>query len=177
MHLEYKMGADGGVILLSLKKGTTENYSKVSKLLKPFWQFTNRNGGYYIAEQANFDFIMENDYGPPNYLIGYYGTDRGDSLNLGDLRDILNPYEGEYDEVYKLTFDELDLDCRTNPYLDFDKYRFPLYRLWSEHFDYKSREDSLNYLGDISNLVIENWILELKELLNIDSICYIETWT
>lgn len=171
------MGADGGVILLPVKNGTAENYSEVSKLLKPFWQFTNRNGGYYIAEQANYHFIMKHDYGPPNYIIGYYGTDRGNSLNLGDLRKILNSYEDEYDEVFKLTFDELDLDCRTNPYFDFDKYRFSLYRLWNEHFDCKSREESLNDLGDISNIVIENWAFKLKELLDIDSLCFIETWT
>lgn len=170
------MGADGGVVLIKLKKGTLENYSRVSKLLKPFWQFTNRGGGFYIAEDANFIWETENDCGPPNYLIGCYGTDRGDSLNLGDLREILSSYEDE-DETYKLTFDELDLDCRTSPYFDLDKYQYPLYKLWNEHFYYYSREDVLEKLGEISNLVIQNWVSELKELLDIDSICYIQTWT
>lgn len=170
------MGADGGIVLIKLKNGTTENYTRVSKLLKPFWQFTNRNGCSSLAEEANFSWETENDCGPPNYLIGYYGTDRGDSLDLSDLRNILSSYEDE-DETYKLTFDELDLDCRTSPFFYMDKYQYPLYKLWNEHFNYYSREDVLKELGDISNLVIQNWVFELKELLNIDSLCHIETWT
>jgi hypothetical protein len=172
------MGADGGIVLIKLKNKTNENYSRVSKLIKPFWQFTNRGGGYYIAEEANFAWENENHCGPPDYLIGCYGTDRGDSLNLGDLREILLSYEDEdEDETYKLTFDELDLDCRTSPNFYLDGYQNPLYKLWDRHFSYLSREDVLKELGEISNFVIHNWISELKELLNINSLCYIQTWT
>ena len=170
------MGADGGIVLIKLKNATTENYSRVSKLLKPFWQFTNRGGGYYIAEEANFAWENENHCVPPDYLIGCYGTDRGDSLNLGDLREILISYEDE-DETYKLTFDELDLDCRTSPYFYFDRYQNSLYKLWDQHFHYSSREEVLKELEEISNLVIQNWVFELKELLDINSLCYIQTWT
>lgn len=170
------MGADGGIVLIKLKNGTLENYSRVSELLKPFWQFTNRSGVSHIAEEANFIWETENHCRPPNYLIGCYGTDRGDSLNLCDLREIIISYEDE-DDIYKLTFNELDLDCRTSPYFYMDKYQYPLYKLWNEHFYYSSRKDVLKELGNISNLVIQNWVSELKELLDIDSLRSIQTWT
>jgi hypothetical protein len=175
------MGADGGVVYISLKKGTDENYSRVLILLQPFWQFTSRDGGAHWAEEANWEWEKANhDISPPNYLLGYYGTDRCDNFSLSDLAYVceVDDPPSYLGDLYALTFDELDLECRTSPFPVSGRYdEHPLRRLWHEHFHYREREKVLTDLGAIATMTISSWAAELHGLLHLDRFVQEETWT
>ncbi len=175
------MGADGGVVWISLREGTHENYSRVLDLLQPFWQFLSQNGCANWAEEANAEWERANPgYGPPGYLFGYYGTDRCDSFTLCELRDLcyVDGSPSYLGDLYALTFDELDLECRTSPYpVTSSYYEHRLRRLWYEHFHYSTREKVLTDLGPIANMVISDWAAELSKLLRVNHPVQEETWT
>jgi hypothetical protein len=175
------MGADGGVVYLPLKKGTQENKSRVLDLIQPFWQFLCRNDCAHWAEDAHSEWESNNrDIDcSPDYIVGYYGTDRCDSFVLSELGylcevDDKPSYMGD---LYALTFDELDLDCRTSPYSVGGRDAHRLHRLWHEHFDYKKREEVLTNLGPIANMVISDWCAEMNKLLYLERFVQEETWT
>lgn len=175
------MGADGGVVYIPLKHPSAERYDRVVELLQPFWQFLNRDGGADWAEEANWKWEQENSIGPPTYVLGYYGTDRGDSFDLGDLRELcLIDYRRSYDDdgLYSLTLDELDLDCRTSPFpITGSHNHHPLHRLWYSHFHYYPREEVVKQLGPIASTTVEAWAKELTGLLNLPCTVQEETWT
>jgi hypothetical protein len=58
-----------------------------------------------------------------------------------------------------------------------DYTEHPLRKLWAQHFDLMSREDVLEHLGSLSNIIISDWVSELNSLLKINNVCYKETWT
>lgn len=173
------MGADGGVVWIPLKKPTSENYTRVLELLNPFWQFLSQDGCSNIGEDTNREWKQENSHiGAPEFLLGYYGTDRGDDFDLFDLPeccDITDDYQGN---LHQLTFDELDLDCRTAPITITNSYNHhTLHRLWYAHFGYKSREESLENLGTLASITGEAWASELDSLLHLDRLVSNKTWT
>ena len=173
------MGADGGVVYIPLCHGTLENYKRVVDLLNPFWQFLSANGCAYWAEEGHHKWEEENHLiNPPNYIMGYYGTDRGDYLSLDDLANICEPFQDWHGDLFELTFDELDLDCRTAPLAPTGRYFDPpLYRLWFQHFKYSSREAVIKELGPLVSMKIRDWTNELNELLCLDQTVTEETWT
>lgn len=169
------MGADGGVVYVPLRSPTLERYNRVAELLGPFWQFLSQNGTSSWAEDANSEWEESNTHiYPPDYIQGCYGTDRVDSFDLGDLEHLVDVD----DELFELTFDELDLECRTSPVpVNSSINERPFRRLWHEHFAYSSREDVLSRLGKMSNMTISSWVEEIINLLFIDRIVHEETWT
>jgi hypothetical protein len=175
------MGAEGGVVYVSLKKGTHENYTRVLNLIQPFWQFLCRDGMSIWAEDAHSEWEQSNvDIGSPNELVGFYGTDRCDSFTLDDLYSLceIDDPPSYLGDLYALSFDELDLECRTSPYPVSGKYdEHPLRRLWYEHFQYKTREQVLLALGGIADMIISDWANELNRLLHLDRAVQEETWT
>lgn len=167
------MGADGGVVYIPLHKPNAINYNRVLELLNPFWQFLCTNGAHW-AEDANWEWQQNNSIKGPEYILGYYGTDRVDNFDLTHLYEICN---NDLDELYDLTFDELDLERRTNP-VPVDAYcDHILHNLWYEHFKYSSREEVLSSLGTLSNLKIKDWVKELNDLLDFKSLVSEQTWT
>lgn len=176
------MGADGGVVYIPLRNGTDANYKRVTELLQPFWQFLCTNDCSNIGEDANWEWQQANPINAPEYVLGYYGTDRVDNFELGDLRDTCYvptlddlPYQGD---LYSLTFDELDLECRTSPFpIKGAYYDHPLHRLWHQHFYYSSREEVLSALGPLADMKAEDWANELNSLLYLDRVVHEETWT
>lgn len=176
------MGADGGLVMIPLKKSSDENYKRVFSLLKPFWQFYTRDDISNVAKEANSKY----EESPHDLLRGHfrgcYGTDRGDNAELGELEFICNPNANDYHyygDLYSLTFDELDLECRTSIDKPFAGYydEHPLRKLWAQHFDHMPREQVLEHLGSLSNVVILDWVSELKSLLDVKNIWREETWT
>lgn len=169
------MGADGGVVYVPLKRPTHENYTLVLALLSPFWQFLSQDGGAHWAEDANSEWERENSHvNAPEYLFGYYGTDRCDNFELGDLEELT---EAD-DELDPLTFDELDLDCRTctpPPSRSYDEK--PFRRLWKEHFGWRTREQTLIELGPLTNVTIASWREQMLSLVHVDRAVHEETWT
>ncbi len=175
------MGADGGVVYVSLHEGTHENYSRVLTLIQPFWQFLCRNGMSNWAEEAHGEWEDANTtIGPPHELLGFYGTDRCDSFTLSDLTDLCSIDESPsyLGDLYALTFDELDLECRTSPFPVSGRYHeHCLRRLWYEHFNYSTREETLIALGPLASMTISDWAIELRNLLRVNHIVQEETWT
>jgi len=171
------MGADGGLVMIPLKESSDENHIRVFSLLKPFWQFYTTDDISSVASEANRKFKSKNDLN--GYFVGCYGTDRCDHAELGELRSICTPFVDDYyGDLYSLTFGELDLECRTSmekPNADYTEH--PLRKLWAQHFDLMSREDVLEHLGSLSNIIISDWVSELNSLLKINNVCYKETWT
>lgn len=170
------MGADGGVVYVPLKHPTPERFKRVHELLQPFWQFLSRDGGASWAEEANWKWEQENSIG--DCILGYYGTDRCDNFELGDLTDLVEPFEDWRGNLYELTFDELDLECRTSVAPPTGAYHeHILRRLWYEHFHYSSRDEVLDSLGPLATMKIADWAQEIDSLLNINAIVHEETWT
>lgn len=171
------MGADGGVVYLKLRKGTSGRYARVNELLKPFWNFLSSSGRCHEAERSTSSWHKKNpEITPPLFLVGYWGTDRGDSLSLHDLREICT---WDQDEIYQLSFDDLDLECRTlsPPLLGRAFGSHPLHALWVEHFRYTSREETLSKLGPLKTVIISDWVKELEELLDFKSFTHEQTWS
>jgi hypothetical protein len=149
------MGADGGVVYIPLRAPGKEAWERAIALLRPFWQFLSTDGGAYWAENANAEWERKNPkVGPPDYLLGYYGTDRGDNFDLGDLPVLCDPFKDWRGDLYALTFEELDLDVRTRPFMEGRYNRHPLHRLWLEHFEYRSREEVLAALGPLAKMTV-----------------------
>lgn len=172
------MGADGGLVFIPLKKPTSENYVRALYLLKPFWQFLTYDDVSNFAKDAYFKYQSENDCS--GCIFGCYGTDRGDNAELGELELICSPFIDDFHgDLYSLTFDELDLECRTSPFTPFasDYSEHPLRRLWAQHFDVFSREDFQSFLSPICNVIIYDWAKELSSLLYLNNYFRIETWT
>lgn len=172
------MGADGGVVYIPLKHPSIDRYDRVRKLLEPFWQFLSQDGGADWADEANYKWMQENSIGAPKYILGYYGTDRCDNFDLGDLASLCEPFEDWRGKLFELTFDELDLDCRTSPVPITSSYsEHPLRRLWHEHFWFYSREETLEKLGSLAHTRIDAWAREIESLLNLQCTVHEETWT
>ena len=172
------MGAGGGLVMIPLKKLSDENYKRVFSLLKPFWQFYTRDDVSNVAKEANFEYELQHDLS--GNFVGYYGTDRGWNAELSELEAICTPYLVDlYNDLYSLTFDELDLECRTSINKPFAGYwaEHPLRRLWAQHFEHMSREQVLEHLGSMSNVVISDWVSELNSLLDVKNVWREETWT
>lgn len=169
------MGADGGLVMIPLRKSSDENYKRVFSLLKPFWQFYTRDDVSNVAKEANFEYESVHDLS--GNFVGYYGTDRCDNAELGDLEWICASYADG--DLYSLTFDELDLECRTSVDKPFagNYAEHPLRKLWAQHFNWMSREEVLEHLGSLSNVVISDWVSELNSLLDVKNIWHEETWT
>lgn len=166
------MGAQGGVVYIPLRDPS--KYSRVTELLGPFWQYLCQNACSDWAESEHSKWETENScVSQPTHLFGHYGTDRGDFLDLHDLRDLCQhePEEG-YDDsaLYDLTFDEMDLECRTKPaWIPMRGYlAHPLHRLWYEHFERTPREGVLKNLGSLAHIRIADWCDELRKLLHFD---------
>jgi hypothetical protein len=142
--------------------------------LDPFWQFLSE-GVSSVAEDANIEWGKNSSIYPPNYILGYYGTDRGDNLDLGYLNNIC------YDDgtpLYYLSFNELDLECRTSPFpITGEDNNYPLHNLWYQHFHYKTREETLKSLGELADTVIKDWGEEIRSLLHLERMTHKETWT
>lgn len=176
------MGADGGVVYIPLRNPSDKNYERVTQLLQPFWQFLNRDGCAHWAEEAHWEWEQNNSIDPPKYVLGYYGTDRVDDLELGDLPEICDvpdrddaPYQGY---LYDLTFSELDLECRTTMFpITGSYYGHPLHKLWHKHFHWSSREEVISNLGSLLDMKIEDWAKELNNLLFMNQVVHEETWT
>lgn len=172
------MGADGGVVYIPLRKKTEANYNRVLELLKPFWQFLCTNDCSNVGQDANWEWQQNNSINPPEYILGYYGTDRVDNLDLFNLKELCNVDFNQPDELYKLTFDELDLECRTSIVpINGGYWDHILHNLWYQHFEYCSREEVLIALGDLSNVLILDWVKELNNLLCMNNVIQEETWT
>lgn len=172
------MGADGGVVYVPLKHPTAERWDRIRELLRPFWQFLDDSGLSYPAEEGNAKWHEKNSIGGPDFLLGYYGTDRCDNFELGDLPDLVEPFEDWRGNLYCLTFDELDLECRTSLTPPTGTYHeHVLRRLWYEHFHYTSREEVLTKLGSLATMKIEDWCREVDSILCLGRIAHEETWT
>ncbi len=168
------MGADGGILYVRLTN--PYQYARVINLIGPFYRLINDDGGASWADEANYHWREANpSIVAPRYLLGYYGTDRGDSISLRELPELCC---FEDDALYDLTFEELDLDCRTFPYgLDYPRYGHILYRLRYEHFDYVSHDETISRLGTIAKMPIKEWAREVRSLLDLRNIAIVETWT
>jgi hypothetical protein len=80
------------------------------------------------------------------------------------------------DEKDDLTFEDLDLDFRTEePWKKFDNN--PWRKLWNNHFKYDSREKIIQELGPIANMTLKQWKEEMLFLSKIENIFTEETWT
>ena len=172
------MGADGGIVGIPLKDRTQANFTRVYELLKPFWQFLSTSDGASWAEDANYKWEEENASSMAGNLIGYYGTDRCDNFELGHLPDLCEPFVDYRGDLYSLTFDELDMDCRTSYIPISDGYfEYPLHRLWYRHFRHDAREEVMNSLGSIASMTVKQWAEELDSLLQLNAVWHEETWT
>lgn len=173
------MGADGGVVYIPLKNPTHDNYARVCQLLQPFWQFQDQDSSAYWAEAANWEWQKANpNIGAPHEVLGYYGTDRGDNFDLSRLPELCEMSVDYHGDLYALTFDELDMDCRTSLVPITGAYHEPiLYRLWYRHFHLFSREEVLRQLGIIANMTAAQWAKELDSLLELSAMVTEETWT
>lgn len=169
------MGADGGVVYVSLRDPVTENWQRAYDLLAPFYQFMNRDGVSSVSQSANLDWEKKNpEVGFPTHLLGYWGTDRPEQSDLGNLYELCS--FGIDEPVHQLTFNELDLDCRTRN--DCEYYSHPVYTMFENHFKDLPRETVLAEFGPLlSEMLVKDWIKELNKLLHITSIGYVETWT
>lgn len=172
------MGAEGGVVYIPLRKPSYPRQARVVELLNPFYQFLSVNGLSNVGEDANADWLKNNPsfaYGD-KYIWGYYGTDRVDDYDLTQLPEICGP--DPEDPIYDLTFEELDLDCRTNPLpIDGEYWQHPLYKLWYQHFHWRSNEKVLEVFGSLATMKIRDWADELSKLLYLDRCASEETWT
>lgn len=168
------MGADGGVVYIPVRG----DYPRVEELLKPFWQFLCKTSCCSWGEDAHWAWENANPtIDAPEYLVGYYGTDRCDSFTLDDIHNLCYPWDDRPD-LYELTFDELDMDCRTQTPPIKGSYDEPiLHRLWYQHFQWISREETLAELGPLANMTIKEWAGQLKQLLDLDKVVSVETWT
>jgi len=103
------MGADGGVCWVALHDAS--QYKRVTHLLMPFY-FLTEYGNANWQEEANDVFRDANDFGPPKYLVGTYGSFQDFSI-YEDLQEILQS-EDQICLDPSLTFTELvdDLVCR-----------------------------------------------------------------
>lgn len=171
------MGADGGVVHVRLRNPSPERYRRVVELLGPFWQFLSEGGRSDVAEEGRITWENDNpDICSPAFLVGCYGTDGGDSLELDDLKSVCS--EWARNELYLLTFADLDLECRTaTPALVRSYDMHPLHRLWISHFDYDSREVVLRELGPLAGVVVGDWVAEMNSLIDFSTLWHDETWT
>lgn len=170
------MGADGGIVYIPVREQAVENYNRVLTLLEPFWQFLSDNGVSSVAEENNYRWREANlNIGAPNYIVGCYGTDLCDKLTLDCLEIIC---EEDDSGLYDLTFDELDLECRTSPFsINGEHYNHILHNLWFQHFKYSTREETLKALDNLAGMKISNWCREIKHLLYLNQKVCEETWT
>ena len=77
-----------------------------------------------------------------------------------------------------MTFDELDMDCRTSYIPISDGYfEHPLHRLWYQHFRHDAREEVMNSLGSIASMTVKQWAEELDSLLQLNAVWHEETLT
>ncbi len=172
------MGADGGVVYISLKKPSMEKYSRVVELISPFWQFLSKDDCSNIGQESNYEWERNNSIGPPEFILGYYGTDRCDNFDLGDLPLVCTVTDDWKGYLHSLTFDELDLSCRTSPIPITGAYEeHILEQLWYEHFRFMPREEVLERFGPLSSMAVEDWANEIEDLLNLNRVFLNETWT
>jgi hypothetical protein len=108
--------ADGGVIYIPLINGNIDNYIESEKLLSPFWQFLSKTGISDVADNAYYKWQLNNsEIKPPKYILGLYGTDCGNNLDLSVLPILISASgDAECDYLFNYTFEELDLDFRTS---------------------------------------------------------------
>ena len=164
------MGADGGVIYIPVN--VPAQCGRIRELLKPFGQFLSEGGGSFWGERANVDWEESHpEIRSPRYILGYYGTDRGDYVDLSHLRGICTTD----DEIYDLTFSDIDLDYRTAP--DPRWSMGPLYKLWHEHFWLRAHEEVVSEIGPLATIRVADWAKELRQLLDFDNLTREETWT
>lgn len=171
------MGADGGVVYIRLRNPS--KYSRVEELLRPFWQFLDPGGRSDWAEDSTIEWENQNpNISSPDFLLGYYGTDRADNQ---DLHDLANICQMEIDELCQLTFSDLDLECRTWPgwgqYYNSNYGLYPLHALWLCHFRYDTHEEVVKRLGGLASMRVIDWTQELGNLLHLQSVGSEETWT
>lgn len=169
------MGGDGGVVYIPVKKPSTKKCARADELLAPFWQFQSMEGCSPWAKDALYEWENKNtNICAPEWIVGLYGTDRPDYADLNDI-EVLCDEDPDMDE---LTFDELDLDCRTispKPIGDWTENKWR--RLWFSHFSYSSREDVLQKLGALADMTILSWRQELSLCIHVDRRGFDETWT
>jgi len=174
------MGADGGVEWIALKDH--KKYDRLMYLLSPFWQIGHRGGRSGCSsnhESAHLDWQNDNStISEPYFLIGYYGTDRGDMCSLETLRDMLSP---DY-EICCLTFKELDQYYRIQNDLDswnWTYYHDPWYKCWKQHWGYhwQTHQEYVANFKELVDMTISDWIEEVSSILELNSYGCEETWT
>lgn len=171
------MGADGGVEWVKLRD--PKKYNRLVELLLPFWQIGWRGdksgcAGYNVDKHLEW---MDScpSVCPPNYLLGFYGTDRGDACSLETLCTMLESEDeepatftfAEFDEYYRLTIDET-----------WDWRRAPWNKCWTEHFQYKNHEEVCEELGPLKDMKISDWVEEIRAIIDLRFwVMSAETWT
>lgn len=174
------MGADGGVVYIPVRDASVARHARVIELLTPFWQFLDQDGGAFWAEAGHAAWSKSNTtVHAPHYILGYYGSDRGDNVSLGELPAICAPDLEHYlHYLYELTFEELDLDCRTTVLPITGAYYEPWpHRLWFKHFKHWPHEEVLDAFGPLASMRMIDWTLELASLLDLRRVVHEETWT
>lgn len=184
------MGADGGILILPLKKPMPDY------LLAPFYGFQNYGLGGDGAENAHGDWLDQNKIPHKHYLISYYGTDRCYLDGHYDLEDLHCQIIPEALDLH-MTFEEFALDVFTETwstvylkqqecpqfYLLFKKYFCWSYGkminpsgLENDALD-KAYQETLKLLGPISSMKISDWAKEILSICRFDEMESYQTWT
>lgn len=195
------MGADGGVCWMALHHPS--QYKRVSDLIKPFY-FLTQYGNADWQEEANDAFRSANNYDPPNYLVGTYGSFQNFSI-YDDLRQLLEP-DTQICSNSSLTFVELVDDLASRPLMKWDGGNEWFYLLEDRilardimYYYYADCQhpsileamlwdtvDSYYSLGikrvtdlllPIADMRVCDWANELRSLLDYKKVYHEETWT
>lgn len=193
------MGADGGMCWIKLRNPT--KYNRVHELLAPFYFLTHIDDYH----QSNVDWY-DPTIDAPNYIVGSYGTDQKFDINE-DLVDVLEhdfdeifPDMDPTPTYGQLTFLELVEDLKTRPFVDYDgkffyladrTYSYRMYNvvdsndrhiskleemLW-DIIEYSKLEELREDLGILADMKVNDWLDELRSLLESDNHGSEETWT
>lgn len=166
------MGADGGVVCVPVRD--PKKIERVLKLLRPFWQFLGTDGLSTAGDNGFYGWCRKNPrIRSPEILVGVYGTDRGNFLDLESLRQICNTDLGELSDI---SFSDLDLEVKTRPtWMKFEETIF--HHLMREHFGWKSHEETKVNLDEIGEMKLSDWVTEISEILDFNGMWKEETWT
>lgn len=186
------MGADGGISWIGLKN--PKKYDRAQELIKPFWFLTHIDDYHYSNVEWSSDFICA-----PNYIVGTYGTDQ--NYCLDEEFDEIYPNMDPTPTYGQLTFLELVEDLKTRPfinqtsnkcyYLPNESFPYGMYNvvdsngrhitkleemLWYT-IKYTEEKDLREDLGILADMKVNDWLEELRTLLNPNDSGSEETWT
>jgi hypothetical protein len=172
------MGADGGIQWIRLRKPA--KYDRLMELIKPFHCTYWQNGSASGHDDDHWKAIQENDIGPPNHLIGVYGTDMGDIPSLDDLFEIISSIR----DIEGLK--ELGIDPNVHSFLNLieEKATRPNYwcgfdagidQILKIMYDFDNGESIRN--EPIYKMTLAEWADEIESIIGSNEMIRMDTWT